>query len=133
MLQLRVRVMLDQLPEITFRFSLPKGFVDAQGQIHRQGLMRLATARDELVVQRDRRVQSDPVYGVLVMLSRVIIQLGELSDLTPELLEDLFTRDLAYLREFYNRINQQGDVLIPVQCPQCQQQFQVELALSGES
>jgi hypothetical protein len=116
-----------------FNFILPRGLVDAQGGIHRQGSMRLATAKDEIFVQKDRRVQNDPGYGVLVMLSRVITCLGNLSSVTPELLENLFTRDLAYLREFYNRINQQGDAYIPVQCPQCSSQFNVELSLSGES
>jgi hypothetical protein len=116
-----------------FNFILPRGLVDEQGGIHRQGSMRLATAKDEIFVQKDRRVQNDPGYGVLVMLSRVITRLGSLSSLTPELLENLFTRDLAYLREFYNRINQQGDAYIPVQCPQCSSQFNVELSLSGES
>lgn len=116
-----------------FNFILPRGLVDEQGGIHRQGSMRLATAKDEIFVQKDRRVQNDPGYGVLVMLSRVITRLGSLSSVTPELLENLFTRDLAYLREFYNRINQQGDAYIPVQCPQCSSQFNVELSLSGES
>jgi hypothetical protein len=116
-----------------FNFILPRGLVDEQGAIHRQGSMRLATAKDEIFVQKDRRVQNDPGYGVLVMLSRVITRLGSLSSITPELLENLFTRDLAYLREFYNRINQQGDAYIPVQCPQCSSQFNVELSLSGES
>jgi hypothetical protein len=116
-----------------FNFILPRGLVDEQGGIHRQGSMRLATAKDEIFVQKDRRVQNDPGYGVLVMLSRVITRLGNLSSVTPELLENLFTRDLAYLREFYNRINQQGDAYIPVQCPQCSSQFNVELSLSGES
>lgn len=116
-----------------FNFILPRGLVDEQGGIHRQGSMRLATAKDEIFVQKDRRVQNDPGYGVLVMLSRVITRLGSLSSVTPELLENLFTQDLAYLREFYNRINQQGDAYIPVQCPQCSSQFNVELSLSGES
>jgi hypothetical protein len=116
-----------------FNFILPRGLVDEQGGIHRQGSMRLATAKDEIFVQKDRRVQNDPGYGVLVILSRVITRLGSLSSVTPELLENLFTRDLAYLREFYNRINQQGDAYIPVQCPQCSSQFNVELSLSGES
>jgi hypothetical protein len=116
-----------------FNFILPRGLVDPQGGIHRQGAMRLATAKDEIYVQKDSRVQRDSAYGILVMLSRVIIRLGSLSSVTPELLEELFTRDLAYLREFYNRINQQGNAYIPVECPQCSSHFSVELALSGES
>ena len=76
-----------------FNFILPRGLVDEQGAIHRQGSMRLATAKDEIFVQKDRRVQNDPGYGVLVMLSRVITRLGNLSSVTPELLENLFTRD----------------------------------------
>jgi hypothetical protein len=116
-----------------FNFILPRGLVDARGGVHRQGVMRLATAKDEIYVQKDSRVQQDSAYGVLVMLSRVITRLGSISSITPELLEELFTRDLAYLREFYNRINQQGNAYLPVQCPQCSSQFNVELSLSGES
>jgi hypothetical protein len=116
-----------------FNFILPRGLVDAQGNIHRQGVMRLATAKDEIAVQKDRRVQIEPAYGVLVMLSQVITRLGNLSSITPELLENLFTFDLSYLRELYNRINQEGTAYIPVECPQCSSQFSVELSLSGES
>lgn len=119
--------------ETEFRFVLPRGLVDEQGKVHRQGVMRLATAKDELSVQKDIRVQTDTAYATLIMLSRVITRLGELSSITPEILENLFTRDLAYLREFYNRVNQQESALIPVQCPKCQGDFHVELALAGES
>lgn len=115
-----------------FKFVLPKGLIDAQGMVHRQGVMRLATAKDEIYVQGDRRSQDNQIYRSLIMLSRVITQLGELPSATPEILEELFTKDIAYLREFYNRINQQGDISIPVQCPQCNRDFTVELALSGE-
>lgn len=116
-----------------FNFILPKGLVDSQGNIHRQGIMRLSTAKDEICVQKDRRAQDNPVYGVIVMLSRVITCLGELSSVTPDLLESLFTQDLAYLREFYNRINQEGSAYLLVECPKCSSDFRVELALSGES
>ena len=116
-----------------FEFVLPKGFVDKTGTLHRQGAMRLATAKDEMSLQSDRRVQNNPAYSELILLSRVIIRLGTLSNLTPEDLEELFTLDLAYLREFFSRINQQGNAFIGVQCPQCAKEFQVELSLAGES
>jgi len=116
-----------------FDFTLPKGLVDSQGGVHRQGVMRLATAKDEMFVQKDRRVRDEPAYGALIMLSRVITRLGGLNSLNPELLENLFTLDLAYLRDFYNRINGEGNIFFPVQCPECNHQFQVEMALSGES
>lgn len=113
-----------------FDFTLPKGLLDAQGNLHRQGVMRLATAKDEMQVQSDRQVQINPAYKSLVMLSRVIIRLGTLSETTPEQLEELFTLDAAYLREFYDRINQQGDAQIQTRCPNCANEFKVDLALS---
>lgn len=116
-----------------FDFVLPRGLLDNRGHVQRQGVMRLATARDEMAVLQDRRVRNNPPYRTLVLLARVITRLGSLSAITPELLEGLFSRDLAYLREFYNRINQQGDVQIPTECPACATRFAVELALSGES
>lgn len=124
--------MNNQIPT-EFQFVLPKGLVDNQGKIHRQGVMRLATAKDEIFVQKDPLVRGNPAYGVLVMLSRTITNLGELTTITPELLEGLFTLDLAYLREFYNRINQQESASIVVECPKCNNQFNMELTLSGES
>ncbi|MEO0535838.1 MAG: phage tail assembly protein [Cyanobacteria bacterium P01_A01_bin.123] len=121
------------LPPREFEFTLPKGWLDGAGNVHQTGVMRLATARDELIMQRDRRCQDNPIYGDLVMLSRVIVQLGNVADPTPEQLENLFTQDLNYLRAFYNQVNQQESAHVPTQCPQCQHQFDVELALSGES
>ncbi len=116
-----------------FDFILPKGLLDFQGKLHREGKMRMATAKDEIALQKDYRVQKNSAYTVLVMLSRVITCLGDLNSITPEILENLFTLDLAYLQEFYNRINQQGSAYIPVQCPSCNSRFDVELSLSGES
>lgn len=115
-----------------FDFILPRGLVDTEGNVHCSGVMRLATAKDEIFVQKNRAAQENSAYEVIVMLSRVITRLGNLTEITPDLLENLFSRDLAYLREFYNRINQQGDAYIPVQCPKCNSNFQVELALAGE-
>ena len=116
-----------------FSFTLPRGLIDDQNRVHRKGLMRLATAKDELCVQREPSVQSNPAYGFLIMLSRVISRLGNLTSVSPTLLERLTVRDIAYLREFYNRVNQQGDAHIATECPHCRTQFAVELTLSGES
>jgi hypothetical protein len=115
-----------------FEFTLPRGLRDAQGQVRQRGTMRLATARDELGVERHPRVRQEPGYEVLVRLAQVITAIDDLNSITPAMLEDLYTADLAYLREFYNRVNHQGDPYIPVECPQCQLQFQVELELAGE-
>jgi hypothetical protein len=116
-----------------FEFTLPRGLVDREGVIHRQGVMRLATAKDEITVQKDRRTQENPGYGMLVMFSLVINRLGTMSKVTPEMLESLFSLDLGYLREFYNRINQQGNARMSVNCPHCHSQFYTTLTLAGES
>jgi len=115
-----------------FDFTLPRGLIDSQNRVHRQGVMRLATAKDEILVQQERKVQENPAYSFLVMLSRVITRLGSLNSVSPDLLEGLLLHDIAYLREFYNRINQQGNTHIPTQCPHCNTSFSVELALAGE-
>ena len=115
-----------------FDFILPRGLVDTAGALHREGVMRLATARDEIAIAKDARAQESEAYGELILFSRVITRLGEVTEIVPDLLENLFTLDLSYLREFYNRINQQGTAKISVDCPACQHQFMAELALSGE-
>lgn len=92
--------------ETEFDFVLPKGLIDADGILHRTGRMRLATAKDELSCFQDTRVQADLDYGVLVMLSAVIVQLGELNEIAPEQLEELFRPDFHYLKSFYQKIHQ---------------------------
>lgn len=116
-----------------FDFILPRGLIDSQGTLHRAGTMRLATAKDELVVDKSLQGEDSATYRALLMFSRVIMQLGDLTSVKPEQLEGLFTKDLAYLKAFYNRINQQGTARIPTQCPRCSTPFDVEMSLLGES
>ena len=111
----------------TFNFVLPKGLIDAAGNLHRQGRMRLATAKDEIICVQNPIVQSDPSYSTLVMLSQVIEQLGDLETITPELLENLFRPDFQYLKLFYEQIHQGASAELTTQCPQCQHNFSVEL------
>lgn len=88
-----------------FRFTLPKGFVDDDGTLHRQGTMRLATARDEIEPLRDARVKDNEAYLTVIVLSRVITELGTVPQVTPKTVEGLFAADLAYLQDFYQVIN----------------------------
>lgn len=115
-----------------FSFTLPQGLIDSQERLHRQGVMRLATAKDEILVQQERKVRENPAYDTLVMLSRVISRLGSLSSVSSKQLEGLVLRDISDLREFYNRINQQGNTYIPTQCPHCKTEYQVRLELAGK-
>lgn len=115
-----------------FDFTLPKGLLDAQGRLHRMGRMRLATAKDEMLLLQEPHLQANPAYGMLVMLAQVITHLGELEHVTPADLENLFRTDIQYLRVFYEQIHQSGQPQLAVQCPQCQHQFATELSPSGE-
>ena len=90
-----------------FEFTLIKGLIDEDGLIHRQGIMRLPTGKDEVCVQKDRHVRENPAYGILKILSRVITYVGDISEVTPELLEQLFLVDIIYLQDFFNSINQE--------------------------
>lgn len=89
-----------------FEFSLPKGYLDPDGNLHRKGVMRLAKAVDEIVPLRDPRVKSNPAYSTVIILSRVITQLGALEEITPAVIEELFSGDLNYLYQFYRQINE---------------------------
>ncbi|MGH9936314.1 MAG: phage tail assembly protein [Blastocatellia bacterium] len=116
-----------------FEFTLPRGYLDQQGEPHRDGVMRLATAADEILPLKDPRVQSNPAYLVVILLSRVITRLGSLDAVNPKVIEGLFASDLAYLQDFYNRINGDGARAMRVLCPHCQQAFEVEPEHPGES
>ena len=111
-----------------FAFELPRGYVADDGTVHRQGVMRLATARDEIQPLRDPRVQSNEAYLTVVLLTRVITRLGSLSEINSSVIEGLFAADLAFLQDLYRRINQEGHTQARVQCPSCQHEFTVDVA-----
>ena len=114
-----------------FAFTLPLGYVDAEGNLHREGTMRLATAFDEIAPLKDPRVHNNPAYLLIILLSRVITRLGSLEQLNPKVIEGLFAADLAYLQDLYRRINERGHNLVRAECPHCQQQFDLELDSLG--
>ncbi|TXS44636.1 hypothetical protein [Streptomyces sp. t39] len=118
-----------------FPFELPRGYVDDAGTVHRDGVMRLSTARDELVPLRDVRVQENPAYLSVVLLGRVITRLGTLTMVHDGIVENMFASDLAFLQDFYRQINAEGHTRAAVQCPHCSEPFEVELGGSrlGES
>lgn len=116
-----------------FSFTLPIGYTDAEGVLHKEGRMRLATAADEIAPLKDPRVQSNPGYLLIILLSRVIIRLGGLEYINPKVIEGLFAADFAYLQEFYRRINESGHNRIQTQCPHCEQTFEVEISSLGGS
>ncbi|MGQ0778119.1 MAG: hypothetical protein ACT4NY_27530 [Pseudonocardiales bacterium] len=111
-----------------FGFELPRGYVDGSGKVHRSGVMRLATARDELVPLRDDRVRENPAFLTVVLLGRVITRLGSVTDIHAGIIEDLFASDLAFLQDFYRRINTEGHTQAAVTCPGCQHRFTVDIA-----
>ncbi|MFO0573382.1 MAG: phage tail assembly protein [Polyangia bacterium] len=115
-----------------FPFTLPKGYIDGEGKLHRSGVMRLATAKDEIVPLQDYRVQNNRAYLVIVLLSRVISKLGELPMVDTEIIENLFSTDLAYLQEFYRRINEEGAPRVHAKCPSCQHEFDIDLLGGGD-
>ncbi|MBX7432772.1 phage tail assembly protein [Mycobacterium sp. Y57] len=118
-----------------FPFLLPRGYVDASGTVHRRGVMRLATARDELTSQRDDRVRESPNYLAVVLISRVVTELGGIEDVHAGIIENLFASDLAFLQDLYRRVNQDGHTHARVTCPECDNEFAVDVAGSrlGES
>ena len=111
-----------------FPFVLPRGYVDPSGTVHRDGVMRLATARDELVPLRDDRVRENPAYLTVVLLGRVVTRLGTVTDVHAGTMEDLFAADLAFLQDLYRRVNQEGHTRAGVACPECGHEFDVDLA-----
>ncbi len=108
-----------------FAFALPRGYVDEAGTVHREGVMRLATARDEILPQRDPRVRENEAYLTVLLLSRVVTRLGTVPQVTSGTIEGLFASDLAFLQDLYRRINQEGHTQAAVTCPDCKHQFTV--------
>jgi hypothetical protein len=111
-----------------FPFVLPRGYVDDSGTLHRDGVMRLATARDEILPLRDPRVRENEAYLTVVLLGRVITRLGSLPQVNNGIIEGLFASDLAFLQDLYRRVNQEGHTQAEVTCPACQHGFTIDLA-----
>jgi hypothetical protein len=113
-----------------FDFVLPRGYVDRDGDVHRHGTMRLATARDELLPLYDGRVKERPEYLSVVLLARVVTRLGDV-EVNDWVIEHLFASDLAFLQDLYRRINQEGHTRAELTCPACQHQFTVDVSGGG--
>ncbi|WP_037682977.1 zinc-ribbon domain-containing protein [Streptomyces griseus] len=111
-----------------FEFELPRGYVDEAGTVHRHGAMRLATARDELRPQIDLRVKENPAYLSVVLLSQVITRIGNITDVHAGVVERMYATDVAFLQDFYRRVNSEGHTRAAVTCPHCEGGFEVDLS-----
>jgi hypothetical protein len=111
-----------------FAFVLPRGYVDGSGMVHREGVMRLATARDELIPLRDDRVRENSAYLTVVLLARVITRIGTVTDIHAGVVENLFAADLAFLQDLYRRVNTEGHTRAAVTCPSCNHRFAVDVS-----
>jgi len=111
-----------------FTFTLPRGYVDGSGTVHRDGVMRLATARDELVPLRDDRVRENPAYLTVVLLGRVVTRIGTVQDVHAGVIEQLFAVDLSFLQNLYRQLNSEGHTHATVSCPECHCDFAVDIA-----
>ena len=118
--------------ETVYDFTLPKGYLDGNGELHKRGRMRLATAGDEISATRDPRVLSNPSYLTIVILSRVITEIEGVDSISATLIEKLFTADLAFLQDMYQRINDIEPPTLTAVCPKCGESFEVPRNFTGE-
>ena len=114
-----------------FPFTLPRGYLDPEGNLHREGVMRLATAADEIYPLKDPRVRSWPAYLIVLLLERVVTKLGSLPEVHAGVIEGLFSEDLAYLQDLYTRLNGLSPSVLAVTCPQCGAEHTVEVPPLG--
>jgi len=108
-------------------FTLPRGLVDDAGEAHREGTMRLATARDEIEPLRDPEVRRNEAYLSVLLLARTVTRIGDITEITPELIEDLYAADFDHLQRLYERVNTDGESVGVVSCPECAHDFEVDL------
>ncbi len=109
-----------------FEFKLPCGYQDEDGTLHRDGIMRRATAADEILPLKDPRVTKNPAYLVVILFSRVVIRLGSVPQINPHVIENLYATDLAYLQNLYNEVNRLDENQEKVVCPECRSEFHPE-------
>ena len=116
-----------------YEFVLPRGYVDENGDLHKRGVMRLATAADEILPMRDQRVQQNPGYLSIILLARVVTKLGDLRAIDTRVIERLFTADLAYLQNLYRTINEAELPKVHCTCPKCEHEFDVDVSFLDET
>ncbi len=124
--------MSDGVLQTEFEFTLPQGYVDDDGNRHREGVMRLATAADEIKPLKDPRVQSNGAYLTVILLARVITRLGDLDAVSPHVVENLYVTDLEHLQDLYERINAGDPDRIDTVCPACDEPVSFEVHPDGE-
>jgi len=115
------------------QFTLPRGYMSAEGTLHKEGLMRLATAADEILPLKDARVQQNPAYLTVILLSRVVTKLGTLGDVHPGVIEGLYASDLSYLQALYQNMNGDGAFTAAAVCPKCEHRFDMRFDDLGEA
>jgi hypothetical protein len=108
-------------------FTLPRGYVDASGNLHRDGTMRLATARDEIEPLREVEVRQNQAYLSVLLLARTITRIGEVTEITPGLVEGMYAADFDHLQRLYERVNSDGEAVGVVSCPACAHRFEIDL------
>jgi hypothetical protein len=108
-------------------FTLPRGLTDEAGGVHTEGTMRLATARDEIEPLRDPEVRRNEAYLSVLLLARTVTRIGELTEITPEVIEALYAADFDHLQRLYERVNTDGESVGVVSCPECAHDFEVDL------
>ncbi|MCC2684711.1 MAG: hypothetical protein K0R75_1610 [Paenibacillaceae bacterium] len=111
-----------------YEFELPRGYVDDNGNLHRRGVMRLATAADEILPLRDQRVQQNPEYLTIILLARVLTKLGDLRAIDTKTIEKLFTADLSFLQNLYREINATEKLTVQAVCPKCEHEHEVDIS-----
>ncbi|MBM7568293.1 phage tail assembly protein [Paenibacillus sacheonensis] len=115
-----------------YEFELPRGYVDENGNLHRRGTMRLATAADEILPMRDQRVQQNPGYLTIILLARVVTKLGDLRAVDTKTIEKLFTADLAFLQNLYREVNETEKLTVKAMCPKCEHEHEVDISFLSE-
>ena len=115
-------------------FRLPRGYMDEDGTLHHEGVMRLATAADEILPLKDPRVQANPAYLTVIVLSRVVTKLGGLPDVNTRIIENLYASDVSYLQSLYQKLNTNGNGNghRKVACPNCNEEIDVGDQILGE-
>jgi hypothetical protein len=110
-----------------FPFTLPFGYIDEGGTLHRDGVMRLATARDEIEALGHPRVRTNTAYMCILLLSRVVTRLGSISPVSSETIEGLFSADFVFLQDLFVRVNDVPESTVETECPNCAARFMIDL------
>ena len=123
--------MTEEIVKTEYTFELPKGYVDKDGTLHREVVLREITGADQEAMLNPS-LRNNPAKMLTALLARVIIRIGTLEKkkIDTSVTAGMFKSDRDFLISKLKEIDSGPDMEIDVECPDCGRKFKAMLDMS---